>query len=191
MNQELLDKYKLSPIRSIAWDEIYSKWKECEEEVWRSHYTERGHDSWDSWRRQYIEAIKPESRSWKLYKVTTPAESISKMYIGPFKGWTGYYDNREQSTFADIAKNLDPEKRKALLKIANNFPKEMFIWGLADSHRIMTMEGSHRSAAATLAYINQIPISSDVEIALSHYNADEQDSFDKLFTTIVKAQMGS
>lgn len=108
------------------------------------------------------------------------------MFVGPFKGWSVYYQNRSQATFDTVAKNLDEVKRQELLKLANNLPQESLIFGICDKSRIMLLDGTHRSVAITLARQYRLDIHPIVQMALAHFSKDQQKRFDQIFDTIVK-----
>ncbi len=167
-------------IKDIMWEEIFKRWKD--EEInsgWDVLYKERGFDSWDDWRKSFVDQTDFENQNWKLYKINEPYEFLSQSYVGPFKGWKIFYEKRESSRFKDIVKNLEksPHTLNKVNEILNNFPKESFLFGIRSENRIMLFEGSHRACAVTLAWIQKITLTSNMEVAICDVSEKTFDEF--------------
>lgn len=58
---------------------------EAYQKDWEKHWVERGFNSWDEWRENYIAPIKPEKKKWKIYRIKNLKE-IKDFYGVPSRG---------------------------------------------------------------------------------------------------------
>jgi hypothetical protein len=183
---------KSENLGSIDWKDIWEVWRTDEEESWREHYQARGFESWDAWRRAYIQQVKPEGRSWELHKLEDYMESTPEMFVGPFRGWSVFYSDREHSRFKDIVTHPTfhrDQKDKKMREIEKNFPARTQIIGLKFGDKIMIGEGTHRCCAIALAAHEGRQINSRITLALTEYSEDERESFESLFNNIIKVPL--
>jgi hypothetical protein len=171
-------------IRDIPWSEIFNTWKSVEEDSWREYYEQKGFESWEDWRRKYVDVIKPQERVWKLYKIVDPQNYIAKCFVGPFKGWTKYYKDRDHSRFQDIAQHPDIRDNEKVARLTNRYPKEVFFIGLSSADRTMLIEGTHRATSLVLRAHDGDDTITNARIALTTFSKSEEDAFQNIFQSI-------
>ncbi len=163
---------QLSEIKSLAWKEVFSIWKESEAKLprWVEHYRKRGFSSWDDWRKDTIKNLGAENLGWKLYRVNKPTETIPLFYAGPFRSWIkNYYRGKEIMSFSELGKNPQIEKSETVNQMINDFPKTATLIGLRTQKEIVIVDGLHRSCALAVANEKKVPITTDVFIVLADF----------------------
>jgi Raf kinase inhibitor-like YbhB/YbcL family protein len=178
---------KLEKISSISWEEIWQRWRVDEEEIWRDHYQERGHDNWDSWRGEAVKKHHPDTWSWTLYKANEFLKDVPNMFVGTFPGWRSFFSDREHSRFKDIAVYsgfLGGQTHEKTESILNDFPKETRLVGVRYGDEIMIVEGTHRSTAIAVAVSEGRKINAEVTIALTELTDKQWDLYFKKFMRI-------
>ncbi len=176
---------KLEHIEAVTWKSIWEDWRKNEEESWRVHYTERGFDSWDAWRSRYFEVFDPRKFSWSQYRLEDPLADVPEMFVGPFRGWVPYYEDREQSRFKNIIQHpkfLGDEKDVKVREIVRSFPEKTQLIALRCKDKVMIVEGTHRSCAIALAAQEGLGLESEILIALT--DVDEQ-TFENVVNHVV------
>jgi Raf kinase inhibitor-like YbhB/YbcL family protein len=159
----------LTYLQDLSWDEIWKRWKEDEEEVWRDYYTERGCANWEQWRGELIEKYRLELFHWKLYTIEY-SEDVTYFFIGPWKGWRTFYGKREQSRFADIVCYegfIGSQTEEKLHFMMKSFPQDVRFLGIRYAEQIMVFEGSHRASVVALAMKEGKSIDSTLTIGLA------------------------
>lgn len=147
-------------------------WRKLEawQEAWKKHWTERGFDSWDDWRKAYIAPYQPEDLSWKLYEITNPLRDTPYLYGTPTKGWIEKVYNGETTLqLKDLSRHSVIRDNEKILDIKNNFPVETMLTGIVHQEKIVLLEGMHRANALANWDINT-PFRGRVTIALAEWN---------------------
>jgi len=166
-------QYKtLKYIHNIDWKDIFAVWRvyEAYQKSWQEHWQERGFNSWDEWRRDYIAPLKPEKLRWKIYRITKPGKDILKIYGVPSRGWKqNVYGDEMTIPLAEVAEKIsaDNQKNEKVEAVKNNFPYQTMLTGIINEGRIILVEGMHRGVA--LAMMKEDEIIGDVVIALADY----------------------
>ncbi len=140
-------------VRDISWDEVLAGWQKGEEEIWREYYTGHGFKSWLEWRSRRITQMKLSDRSWKLYQINSPLETVPNFFAGAFPGWHKYYPVGTQiATFSEIAEHPDIYQNEKVMGISKSFPPKTTMILFTKDLRTVVWEGMHRSAALALAF---------------------------------------
>lgn len=166
---------KLKKIDSISHKEMMKRWHEREgtREEWQKLAKEKGFDDWESWRKSYLEKFDLLEKEWAEYDI--PYEKLVDFFVGPYKGWKQFYEDRDKSRFSDICDKLvDHNKVKDILA---NPPKNSEFIGVTDNERYMLIEGHHRVAAIALAIKKGVNLGINSTIDLAKITKEE---FDRL-----------
>lgn len=160
-------------IRPITWGEVSQIWREGEEinPAWVELYRSRGYESWETWRGATHKNLKPETLSWKLYRIIDPVKTIPTFRGGPFKSWKrAHYGGRDSMPFAELAARSEIQQNGKALELLRSFPKETMLTGVKTSNgNIFIVEGMHRACAVALAAQQDKSISSDITLALTEW----------------------
>lgn len=162
----------LEKIKSATWNEVFEIWKqnEANEPHWIELYKNRGFNSWEDWRINYIKPLGLSELSWDLYKINKPLETVPNFFGGPFKAWKEiFYKKRKTLKFSKLAKLPEIKMHQGILKIKENFPQKTAFIGIIVNGRIHIIEGMHRSAAVALLKEEKRELKSEIIIALSKY----------------------
>ena len=144
-------------IRKITWEEVYNTWRTAETtgDLWRKHYTNRGHTAWEEFRAYYINKTDLPKQDWQLYQIT-PKE-IGQLQVGPFEGWQALAKEMGSSDFATVSQAQifnDHKKIQDMLQdFPQKFPSEIQLIGIRvkstenQPEKIVLFEGHHRAVA--------------------------------------------
>ncbi len=166
----------LKYIGPITWARVFAAWRRAEawQKCWQEHWRERGFDSWEAWRSNYIASLTPETREWQLYQLTDLA-MIVDMYGAPTKGWIKhYYDGALTRPLREVAPMIAQKKNAKVLAIMDDFPPATLLTAVRDEHdRIILVEGMHRTCALTLLVQRDTLPSAIVTLAIADVRSDE------------------
>ena len=169
-------QYKtLKYIHDIDWKDIFAVWRayEAYQKGWQEHWQERGFNSWDEWRRNYIAPLKPENLQWKIYRITKPGKDVPNIYGVPSRGWRqNVYGDKKTIPLAKVVEKISADNRRneKVEAVKNNFPYQTMLTGIINEGRIILVEGMHRGVA--LAMMKEDEIIGDVVIALANYEGN-------------------
>lgn len=172
----------------MPWSEIFAVWKENEgnKQSWQALAKEKGWKSWEEWRKNTsIANLQADKRSWQLYTIENPMETIPYFRVGPFKSWRQRLSD-EHKTFQELVEDSYDwaKQHKGIQKIQKNFPSKTQLIGfiMPDKESIMIFEGHHRAAAIALAIKDseEIKIPENPEIALSQLTEEDIIDMDEL-----------
>ncbi len=163
-------QYKsLKNLGVVSWERIFDQWRRGEQwqKMWQNHWRERGFDSWDEWRTNYIAPLRPEQRRWNLYRIDDLAE-VTEFYGVPSRAWIEKCYNGEMTMkLADIVNHPIVTDNEKIHSIRQNFPLSTMLTGVINNDRIVLVEGMHRACALTLSARRQsLPIAA-VTVALT------------------------
>jgi len=178
---------KLERISSISWEEIWRRWRADEEEVWRDHYQEKGHDNWESWRGASVNKHHPETWSWTLYAADEFLVDVPDMFVGTFPGWRTFFSDREHSRFKDIAVYpgfLGGQTHEKIESILEDFPRDIQLVGVRFGEEIMILECTHRSTAIAVAVSEGRELEAKVTIALTELTQKQWNQYCRKFMCI-------
>ncbi|HBI16669.1 MAG TPA: hypothetical protein DDY52_00715 [Candidatus Moranbacteria bacterium] len=173
MNLEIPEQYaSLEFEREIEWRDIFAAWRvsEAYQKDWKNHWIERGFESWDDWRENYIAPLEPEKHLWKIYRINNPLQDVNLMYGVPSRGWQEKcYAGETTKTIKEILNHPVVMENEKVKLIMNNFPFQTMLTGVIHENKIVLVEGMHRALA--LAQIDNKG-KGDVVIALTDYEGE-------------------
>lgn len=158
-------------IHDISWSDVFAVWRSYEayQKGWEAHWKERGFDSWDAWRSNYVAPLLPEERIWKVYRITDPSHDVPLMYGVPSRGWQAKcYDGASTKMIAEILSHPLVADNPKVCAVQENFPFQTMFTGIVHKEKIVLVEGMHRACA--LARMKEHD--GDVVIALAMYDGD-------------------
>lgn len=147
----------LTFVRDLAWPEVFEIWRANEEHLtkWEEIYKKRGFETWKDWRKNLIAPMDLEARSWKLYRIDQPSETIAGFHGGPFRGWTErYYNGAAAPDFSTIIQHPDIQNVFAFKDFIANFPSPTTITGVQNDDGVVIIEGMHRCTSVVLGKLN-------------------------------------
>ena len=159
---------------NIEWNDIFAVWRagESYQEGWKSHWLERGFDSWDAWRGNYVAPIFPENKNWKIYRIKN-LDEIREIYGTPSRGWIEKcYDGEITKKIGDILEYPIIKNNDKIQAILKNFPYQTMLTGVINDGRIVLIEGMHRTCALAIMAENKIEHNGDVMIALAEHEGE-------------------
>jgi len=169
------NQYKsLEYVHDIEWSDIFSVWRayEAYQACWREHWIERGFDSWDEWRNNYILPLSPESKEWKIYKIKD-LKMIGEFYGVPSRGWIKKcYNGEITKKLGDILDHPMIKDNKKIDAIMKNSPYQTMLTGIVNDGKIVLVEGMHRVCALALMAKDDVKYSGDIVIALAEHKGE-------------------
>ncbi|MBT4856922.1 hypothetical protein HON52_01915 [Candidatus Uhrbacteria bacterium] len=179
-------------VKIIDWTTVLADWKDSEEEIWRSHYTERGYDSWWQWRKTYSAEFDLPARRWTEEIVEDPHDVIPAIKIGGYRGWKIYRPaGLEIATFADIARHIvagelsilgelriDVRTNEKVKNRAGNL-HDTTLLVLRSGDFTVLLDGTHRAAAIAVEAIDDIKSSLKVTLRVCHFDDSERSLLEK------------
>ena len=169
----------LTYLQDLSWDEIWKRWKEDEEEVWRDYYTERGCVDWEHWRGDLVLKHQLQNLKWSLFEIETPKD-VAGFFIGSWKDWRTFYGSRDASRFSDIVRYkgfIGSQTEEKLRSIIETFPPHVRFLGMRYKGDVMLIEGSHRAAAVALALKEGVSLESALTIGLTDVSKETWDHY--------------
>jgi hypothetical protein len=167
-------------IHDIVWNDVFAVWRayEAYQCDWEKHWENRGFESWDDWRKNYVSPIKPESREWSVWRIKNPSKDMANVFGVPSRGWRHlFYEDKMTMPLKNVVEKMnkkhfmnDEGKNKKIETIKDNFPYQTMLTGIINNDRIILVEGMHRSVA--LAMMDKSEIIGDVVIVLAECNED-------------------
>lgn len=167
--------------KNITFDEVFKIWLDNEVPIVEGRdlltfvQQEKGFSSITEWRLATALKLGLDKLSWRLEILPSPEQNLAKIIIGPFKGWSKFFDNKLTTTFDDamqIPEFLEWCKtHDRVVPLSEKFPHPTSLIVLRKpSGELICIEGGHRACA--VAYANKIgnPISfepTDVTIAVA------------------------
>ncbi len=165
----------LKLVGPISWENIFKKWKELEarQKSWKEHWESRGFSSWDEWREDYVNPLKPNDLPWFLYQITNTLGVLPYFYGVPSKTWVEKaYDGQKTRQLKDILNLTMVKEHPKIIDMRKKFPKKTMLTGIVYQNKIVLVEGMHRSCALA-GWDLKIPLKSEVTIALTLWGKTE------------------
>lgn len=150
--------------KKITFDQVFKIWLEAEAEKLEGRdilpvAIEKGFRSITEWRLTTCLRMGLDQKEWSLKEVTNPGSVLPEIIIGPYQGWSKFFDNKLDTSFAqalEIPEFFDWVKQHDRIPwIIRNFPIETTLIVLKRTNgKIIHIEGGHRICA--VAYCNKI-----------------------------------
>lgn len=150
--------------KNITFDEVFAYWlnteaKQIEGRDILAVAKYKGFNSIAEWRLATAIRLGLDKKLWKTETLSNPNEMVLNIIIGPYQGWSIFFENKLDTTFADalqIPKFLEWCKaHDRIVPISENFPfPTTFIVARRSNGQLIHIEGGHRMCA--IAYRNAI-----------------------------------
>ena len=171
-----LDKEQFEFIKLLNWENVFAIWRnnEINEGHWHDYYKSKGFESWDGWRKKYIDAYAALNKEWYLVKVKNPIASVPNFHGGNYKGWKeNFYEGHELPTFGQMKENW------VAGEFLKNLPEETTIIALNTDVGVVIAEGMHRCAAIAKAAKEGKNLNLNLYIAMADIAKEEIPDFTK------------
>ncbi|MDD5043073.1 MAG: hypothetical protein PHD51_00170 [Patescibacteria group bacterium] len=169
------EQYKsLEYVHDIEWRDIFAVWRvyEAYQKGWEKHWRERGFNSWDEWRANYVAPLKPQEKKWKIYRINDIAE-VEKFYGTPTRSWIAKcYGGIITKRLSDIINHPLIAANNKIKDIINNFPFQTMLTGVIHNGEIVLIEGIHRAGALALMAREGKRSGGEVVIALAEHDSE-------------------
>lgn len=179
-------------IGDTSWEEVFESWtkSEASNPGWIHCATViKGWPDWESWRKASAAQFDAANRQWELHEFTDPAVEIPQMLVGPYPAWQNPLPEKNKLSFQELLERPDQYERfdqhETVNSIIASLPFETQLMGVIreDINRIVCLEGTHRSAAITLAKMRgqQVDYSKNpVKIALTRLPSGQSKLIDEM-----------
>lgn len=167
----------------LMFDQVFAIWLvnevgNPEEGNYLSVAEEKGFSSVVEWRLDMALKFKLNTKEWFLTEIADPAETLPRIVIGPFKGWSKFFDNKLETTFEQALEI--PEfyewcvQHDRIPKIADHFPIPTTLILLRKPNgQLLHIEGGHRICAFSFAKKNGKAINAEITAAIANITEDE------------------
>lgn len=171
----------LKHIYEIQFDDVMDRWMDDEKDVewWKELAIEKGFSSVREWRMSYFDILNfnPRNFKWNNVGVTDFDLFFENLFVGPFRPWRQFFQDRDKSRFIDMKIDLNAKMQD----ICDNFPSETTLVGFTDGMRISLLEGNHRSAALSKKFLNGSDIN-QYKVSMNLLDLSEDvELFEKIF----------
>ncbi len=171
----------------ITFDEVFKIWLDAEVMQIEGRdilpvAQSKGFASIAEWRLTTALRLGMNTKKWTLETINNPTKVLPNIIIGPYQGWSKFFENRITTTFAqalEIKEFLEwCNTHDRIMPLSKNFPlPTTVILFRTESGELIHVEGGHRICA--VAYANKIgsPIKFEnkppVSAAVAPINAEE------------------
>jgi hypothetical protein len=153
---------------SITFDHVFKSWVENELEPSNERdilalAKSKGFGSISEWRLTTALRLGLDKKEWVVKKFNDPNTELPKMIIGPYKGWSQFFDNQIKTSFEEALEIPEffswCQSHNRIPNIAKHFPTPTtLILFETTSGRYIHIEGGHRICAAAYAKKIKTPI---------------------------------
>ncbi len=151
-------------MKQISFDEVFLIWLAAE--VYQiegrnilSVAQQKGFSSIAEWRLNTALRLGLDKKAWSVEYVTEPTKALPNIIIGPYHGWSKFFDNQLETSFKDALEIPEflqwCKTHDRIIPISGNFPKPSSIICLRRTDgKLIHIEGGHRICA--VAYTQKI-----------------------------------
>lgn len=117
---------------------------------------QKGFSSITEWRLNTALELALDKLQWQLIDIKDPNKTLPEVLVGPFKGWSTFFDNQFKTSFKELVKIPEAKawikKHDRINPIMKNFPKSSTIILLQKPNGdYIHIEGGHRICATSYA----------------------------------------
>jgi hypothetical protein len=171
----------LKLLRPIAWEEIEQEWQRNERtREWNEFLKQRGYRDWKEWRSDRWTMLRLPERTWELYAIHDPLNTVPQFHGGPFLSWLPYYGGKISASFTEIVAQANHHSSAKIRSVLDHFPMQTMLVGLKRGEQVFIYEGMHRCSALTLAALEGREMNVDVTMAI----AEIEDVSDELLREV-------
>ncbi|MDB4940320.1 MAG: hypothetical protein JWO40_745 [Candidatus Doudnabacteria bacterium] len=157
--------------KKATFDEIFNIWLDSEANQIEGRNIlpvakAKGFNSVAEWRLSTALRLGMDTKIWSLEIIENPNETLPNIIIGPYQGWSKFFNNQLQTSFAEALKYKEFSEwcktHDRIIPISNNFPlPTTIILFRKPNGDLMHIEGGHRICA--VAYKKSIGSPIDFE----------------------------
>lgn len=146
---------------------------------------EKGFSSIAEWRLATALKLGLDSKIWFLENIDNPIEVLPKVKVGPYKGWSQFFDNKLETSFEEALEIPEfyewCKQHDRIPKIAEHFPAPTTIILLRkENGDLLHIEGGHRMCALAYAKKSGIQLPDiQVNAAIADINNEELEILQK------------
>jgi hypothetical protein len=150
--------------KQLTFDEVFLIWLKAEIEQIEgrdilSVAKDKGFNSIVEWRLATALRLGLDTKEWHWETFNNPAEQLPDIIIGPYQGWSKFFDNKIDTTFAQALEIPEffewCKTHDRVVPLSQNFPlSTTIILFRLPNGQLIHIEGGHRICAA--AYANKI-----------------------------------
>lgn len=143
--------------KSITFDQVFKFWLDVEANSIEGRdilkvAQEKGFNSIAQWRLATALRLGMDTKQWVLETIADPNETLPKIIIGPYQGWSKFFENRLITTFEQALEIKEffqwCQTHDRIIPISNNFPlPSMIILFRKPNGDLIHIEGGHRICA--------------------------------------------
>ena len=150
--------------KKLTFDEVFKIWLDAEvtQIEGRDILTvaqSKGFNSIVEWRLKTALRLGMDTKKWTLETITNPNTTLPNIIVGPYQGWSKFFDNRLNTTFSQALEI--PEflawcnTHDRIVPLSQNFPlpTSVILFRKANGE-LIHIEGGHRICA--VAYRNKL-----------------------------------
>lgn len=153
----------------LSFDEVFHLWMTEElkpsgkRDVLKFVQKQKGFSSITEWRLATALKLGLDKKQWELVKIKKTNKILPNVIIGPYQGWSKFFDNKITTTFANALKIPEflewCETHDRLKGMIKNFPKNStIILFQKPNGEYIHIEGGHRICALALQIAMGEPI---------------------------------
>ncbi len=154
----------------LTFDQVFHFWMEEELKPHKNRNVlefvqkQKGFSSITEWRLNTALKLGLDKFKWNLISIKDPNKILPNVIVGPFKGWSMFFDNELKTSFKELVKIPGAQAwlktHDRINPIMKNFPKSSTIILLQKpSGDFIHIEGGHRICAISYAQTLGKPIS--------------------------------
>ncbi len=119
----------------------------------------KGYDSISEWRLSSALRLGMDKKTWSLESIVDPNAVLPKIIIGPYQGWSKFFDNKLTTSFESALENKEffdwCSSHDRIIPLSKNFPlPTTIILFRKENGDLIHIEGGHRICA--VAYKKKI-----------------------------------
>jgi hypothetical protein len=148
-------------IKLISFDHVFIYWilneiDRLEERDILALAKSKGFNSISEWRLSQALRLGMDLKNWTEIEILNPGEFLPNILIGPFQGWSKFFDNQMNTSFAQALEIPEffewCKAHNRIPNIAENFPSvTTFILFRKPDGKFIHIEGGHRACAVAYA----------------------------------------
>ncbi|MCC7356003.1 MAG: hypothetical protein IT410_00070 [Candidatus Doudnabacteria bacterium] len=158
-------------MKQLTFDEVFKIWMDAEVMQVEGRDTlpvakAKGFNSITEWRLATALRFGMDKKDWTLETIKNPGKELPKIIIGPYPGWSKFFDNQLTTTFAQAMEIPEFFKwcktHDRVVPLSENFPlPTTIILFRKPNGDLLHIEGGHRICAVAYANILGKPIQFD------------------------------
>ncbi len=175
----------------ITFDDVFLEWMKTEIGQIEGRNllpvaNEKGFSSVSEWRLATAIRLGLDKKQWREEIIENPADILPNIIIGPYQGWSKFFDNKLDITFKQALSNKDffdwCASHDRIVPLSKSFPTTAALVVLRKSNGVLVhIEGGHRMCAVAYAEAINKPIDfenhSKLRLLVADFESDDEQIF--------------